>query len=130
MTSKSSIKILIGLTSLTILFHLAILLGIISPKLVWGGRVDIESELYIMEIMSLFVSLYFLIILLIHGGFIGPILNAKVTRVSLWFFLVFFSLNTIGNALATTNTEKLFAIPTLVMSILLWTILRKPSRTG
>jgi hypothetical protein len=42
----------------------------------------------------------------------------------LWIFLALFVLNTVGNILAKTNFEKLFAVLTFVSAILIWVILK------
>jgi hypothetical protein len=81
--------------------------------------------MYIFETISIIINLFLGIILLIKGNYIKQIIPIKVVNLILWIFLIIFGLNTIGNVLAKTNFEKLFAIITLASSILIWIILKK-----
>jgi len=116
--------LLLILIPLTI-FHISILIKIAPQEIIWGGRSNNEGEVYLLESISLLATLYLILLLLIRGSFIQPLLSPKVVNISLWVFLIFFILNTVGNMLAKSTTEQVFALLTMAMSVLLWTILKK-----
>jgi hypothetical protein len=122
---KTAIKLMLWLIIAVTIFHLSIILKIISYEITWGGRLKNDSEMYIFETISIIINLFLGIILLIKGNYIKQIIPIKVVNLILWIFLIIFGLNTIGNVLAKTNFEKLFAIITLASSILIWIILKK-----
>jgi hypothetical protein len=60
--------ILLTLFSLAIVFHLLVLMEIIPNEIVWGGRITVKEELYIIESISIFTNLLFLLIVSIKTG--------------------------------------------------------------
>ena len=108
-----------------LLFHLSILLKIVPYQVTWGGRLENDSQMIAFESVSIAVNLFFMLLLYIKGEFLKPFIPVRVVNFFLWLFLVLFTLNTIGNVLAKTTFEKLFAIVTLATVLLLWIILRK-----
>ena len=52
--------------SLSIVFHLLVLIKIIPYKMVWGGRLKSDIDMYKFEAVSLTVNLLFLFILLVQ----------------------------------------------------------------
>jgi len=106
------------------LFHLSILAKIIPYELTWGGRLENDQEMYVFEILSVLINLFFAFILLIKGGYVRSYISMKVVNAFLWVFLILFVLNTVGNVFAKTLIEKSFAILTLLFSYLIWLILR------
>lgn len=125
MRPQKAIYILLLILSALSLFHLLLLLKVVTPELIWGGRLSTDNELYLFEGISLVVTFYLILILLIRGSFIRPLLSPKVVNTSLWVFLILFILNTIGNLLAKTTNEKVFALLTLTITVLIWMILKK-----
>lgn len=129
MSSKSAIKIFLGMQMLLIIFHLCIVLKIIPYDITWGGRLTNDAEMYQFESISLFIILFLCLTLLIRGNYIKQYISEKATTIILWIFMFLFALNTIGNVLATTVLEKFFTILTLFSCILIWFILR-PLKKG
>jgi hypothetical protein len=125
MKQKAAIKTMIALLIAVSLFHISILLKIIPYEMTWGGRLENDRQMYTFETLSLAVNLLLLAMVLIKGGYLKPFVPMKVVRVILWIFVVLFALNTIGNLLAETTFEKMFAGVTLLSSLLLFMILRK-----
>ena len=125
MKPKTAIRLLLSIVIALAIFHIGILLTIIPEGIIWGGRLGSTREMYLFESITIAVTLYLILILLIRGSFIRPIFTRKVTTISLWFFLILFVLNSLGNVLAKTTIEQLFAIPTLAISVLLWIVLRQ-----
>jgi hypothetical protein len=52
----------------------------------------------------------------------------KIVNITLWTFLILFSLNTVGNIFAETNFEKFFTLVTLAFAILIWITLKKDAK--
>ena len=111
-----------------ILFHLCIVIKIIPYEITWGGRLKNDTEMYVFESISILINFFLCFVLLIKGNYLTEIIPMKIVNVSLWFFLVLFGLNTIGNILAKTNFENFFALLTLAFAILIWVILRKDKK--
>ena len=121
---QHAIKIMLGLLTIVILFHLLITIKIIPYKIAWGGRLQTDEQMYLFEAISIMINLLLCYILLLKGRYIQLQFKEKTLNIVLWIFLVLFALNTIGNVLAQTNFEKLFAVVTLVFVFLIWVLLR------
>ncbi len=128
LASNNTLKILLGIISLVILFHICILLKIIPYNIAWGGRLTNDNEMYVFETISILINLFLLWILLMKGNLVKFKFSIKTVTIILWIFFGLFVLNTIGNILAKTNFEKFFAVLTAVLAILVWkTIKQKKS---
>jgi len=120
---KRTIQLSLSILGLLSLFHLSVIVGIIffdySPiEFLWGGRMETAEELLRFEIISFVVMLVCLFIVLVKAGRIYlPRLSGFIT-IALWILFILFLLNTIGNILAETTFEKLFAIITIILAIL------------
>lgn len=111
------------------MFHFCLVFKLIPYTIAWGGRLSNDTEMYRFETVSILVNLFLISILLIKGNYLKVRLNEKVINVILWIFFFLFILNTIGNVLAKTNFEKSFAVLTLILSLLIWKILKKKTVT-
>jgi hypothetical protein len=122
---RIAFKLMLCLIIVVIIFHVSIILKIIPYEIVWGGRLKNDSEMYLFETISIVINLFLCLTLLIKENYIRPLIPIKAVNIILWIFLIIFSFNTIGNLLSKTNFEKLFAIITLVSSVLIWIILKR-----
>jgi len=121
-----ALKIILGLLTAVIVFHLLIISRIISYEIVWAGKLKSVSEMYVFEIISILVNILLLTVLLLKGNLIKHKINDKIINGILWFFVLVFALNTIGNLLAESLFEKAVFTPlTLISSLLIWIIIRK-----
>lgn len=119
--NKNTIRLLVGLISLVIIFHILILVKIVPFGIAWGGRLKSEKEMYVFESISTALNLFLIWILSLKSKNV----KSKLIDFTLWSFFVIFSLNTIGNLVAHTNLEKYFSILTLIFALLLLRILTK-----
>lgn len=119
---------LIIINCLVMLMHLLILLSIIPYQYTWGGRLKTDSEMYVFEAVSLLINAFFIFVLLQKSERIRPFLSAKTINLVLWVFFILFALNTIGNIVAKTMFEKMFAIITLYNAFCLWKIIRSKTK--
>ena len=125
MNSQTSIKLLLALLSMVIVFHFCIIAKIIPYNVAWGGRIQNDTEMYVFETISIMINLFLGFILLMKGNYIKFQFRQKTLDVVLRVFLVIFILNTVGNIFAKTNFEKFFAVLTLFLAFLIWKVLRK-----
>ncbi len=122
--AQNSIKIMLGLILLVILFHLLIMIEVIPYEIAWGGRLQTDEQMYVFETISILINFFLLFILLMKGRYIKSWLKEKTLNIILGIFLILFIINTVGNLFAQTNFEKLFALLTLMFSFLIWIVLR------
>jgi hypothetical protein len=125
LNSQTSIKVLLALLSMVIVFHFGIIAKIIPYNVAWGGRIQNDTQMYVFETISIIINLFLGFILLMKGDYIKFQFRQKTLNVVLWVFLVIFVLNTVGNIFAKTNLEKFFAVLTLFLAFLIWKVLRK-----
>lgn len=127
---KIAMKLMLSIVSVVTIFHVSILLKIIPYEITWGGRLKDDAEMYVFETVSILINFILGLTLLIKGAYIKPFIPLKAVNVILWVFFVLFGLNTIGNIIAKTTFEKMFAVLTLMSSIFIWMILKgKEDRT-
>jgi len=103
-----SIKLLIGLLTLVILFHGCIMAKIIPYGIAWGGRLENDTQMYIFESVSILINAFLITVLLLKANYIHHRFSDKWLHGILWVFQLLFILNTVGNILAKTNFEKFF----------------------
>ena len=125
MNPKINIKILLWLIAAVTLFHLAILIKIISYEITWGGKLKNDAEMYLFESISILINLFLAYLLLIRGEYVHKLIPSKVVNIILWIFLFIFAFNTIGNIFADTLFEKSLSLLTLIFTLSLWNILKK-----
>lgn len=118
---KVASGVMIALLSCAAVFHLIVLAGVVPYSIVWGGRLESATQMYIFETISLTVNLAVIIIVGIKGGFIKPYLPNKAVTFSLWVLAALFALNTVGNLFAESKLEMILFTPlTLLSSILFY----------
>lgn len=121
-----ALKIILGLLTSVIVFHLLIIIRIIPFEIVWAGKLKSVSEMYVFEGVSIFVNIILMTVLLLKGNIIKHRINDKIITGILWFFVLVFTLNTVGNLLAKSLFEKIVFTPlTLISALLLYIIIRK-----
>lgn len=117
------VHILIGLFLLVIVFHLLITTGVIPFSIVWGGRLGSKEEMYRFETVSLLINAAFVAVLWIKKRSIREGKSPRWVTGILWFFLVLFVVNTIGNLFAESLVEKLVFTPiTFISAVLIYLI--------
>lgn len=128
MTAKLTINLLLSLTIAVTLFHLSILFKLVPYDIAWGGRLKSDNQMYVFETISILVNSFFGLILLMKGAYMKAFVPVKMLNAMLWFFLLLFLMNTIGNIMAKTDFEKTFAVVTLAFSVLIVILLRSKNR--
>ena len=114
---------LILIFSLSIVFHLLVLLQIIPHTIVWGGRITNLSQMYVFETVSIFINLIFLFIILLKLKILRIQFPEKILPVALWVMFTLFLLNTVGNLFSTSGLERIIFTPiTLLSSIFIFAL--------
>lgn len=117
----------IGINSIVIIFHALVLLRIIPFDIVWAGRLKSVEEMYVFESVSILINCLLIFIVLIKGSLIKSRIPIKIINGLLWFFVVLFALNTLGNLTSESNLETYIATPlTFILAILCWRIAIEP----
>ena len=118
---KLAAGIVMALLSVSVVFHLLVLSGVIPYNIVWGGRLESAAQMYVLETVSLAVILAVILVVAIKGGYIKPFLPPKVVTILLWLLTALFALNTVGNLFAESTVETMLFTPiTLISAVLLF----------
>jgi len=99
------------IVSLTIIFHLLVVSGVISPAIVWGGNISSQSQLWLMEAVSIFINLLMLLFVMAYAGVLKVKMPTVVFKVGFWAMFVLFALNTLGNLAAKHSLETYIFTP-------------------
>jgi hypothetical protein len=119
-TAKLVGKTLLLLLILLSVFHLLVVFSIIPSSIVWGGQTgNSTSNLVVLELVSLLITLVFILIIALKSGYLKINKFTKSINIGVWVIGVFFLLNTIGNIASAVIIENLVFGPlTLIMAIL------------
>jgi len=125
-SKQKSIKIMLVLLSIVMVFHVLVIIQIIPYTIVWAGKLKSYKDMYEFEGSSIFINLMLILILLARGQYIQLPVSQQFISIVLWLFVLLFALNTIGNLFAKTNFEKFVFTPlTFISSLLLFRIVKK-----
>ena len=105
----------IGIYTLSIVFHLLVIIQIIPSSIVWGGRLTNQQELFIFESISIVLNVFFLLIMLLVNGSIKVKVRAFFIRGIVWLMSCLFILNTLGNLIAKSSIETIVFTPITIM---------------
>lgn len=129
-SKNQALKITLGVLIVVIVFHLLIIVRIIPYEIVWAGKLKSVSEMYVFETVSVLVNILLVVVLFLKGNHLKHNTNSKITNGILWFFVLIFVLNTVGNLMAKSFFEKAVFTPlTFLLAILIWIIIRKDKAT-
>ncbi len=111
---------LLVILSATIVFHVLVLAKIIPYKIVWGGRLKTDADMYKFELISLILNLFFLCVISIKAGVFKVDFPENVLNYIVWAMTALFFLNTVGNLLSKNSLEKkIFTPVTILLTIFL-----------
>lgn len=101
------------------IFHILVLLGIVSPEIVWGGQFGSSpSNLVVLEIVALIVVALFALIIAAKLNYLDAGRLRRVATIGVWIIFLYFILNTIGNLASGVSVENLIFAPlTIVLAI-------------
>ena len=119
LSQKQALNLMIALLTVVLLFHTLVLTGIIPYSIVWAGKISSVEEMRIFETVSIIINAFILIILLLRSNYIQNKISRRRLNVIIWFFIVLFGLNTIGNLFAKSDFELYFFTPLTFISAIL-----------
>lgn len=117
-------RALLLLSSIVLVFHCLIVLGILPQNWVWAGNAKEYKTLLLLESVSIVMNLILMFVVASKLKLVAAGLNKKVQSSLLWIFVVVFALNTVGNLFAETKVERTFSGLTLIYVILLARFIR------
>ena len=102
----------------TILFHFSVLSGIVPYQIVWGGRLQNQSEMIQFELVSILLNFLMFAIVAIQARVIKLRVHPIVVKIALWLMVFIFVMNTIGNIISLNDLERYIFTPlTLLLAI-------------
>lgn len=116
---KWAINIMIALLTVVLVFHTIVLTGTISYTIVWAGKISNVADMRKLEVISICVNSFLIMILLLKANYIQNKIQIKILNAIIWLFVILFSLNTIGNLFAKSNSELFFFTPLRFISAIL-----------
>ena len=114
---------LIIILSAVLVFHFLVLLKVIPYKIVWGGRLKSDTQMYRFEVVSIFTNLIFLAIVFAYSGILLSDISPNIISILLWIMAALFALNTLGNLMSKNKLEKIIFTPLTLLLFVFCVIL-------
>ena len=110
--------LLISLGLLTI-FHILVMLNVVSPEIVWGGQAgNTEVSLLTLEIVALLVTALMAVIIAAKIGYIQAGRFKVAVNIGIWIVVAYLLLNMLGNLTSGVSAESfIFALITLILAL-------------
>jgi hypothetical protein len=102
---------LLILFSAIVFFHFLVLFQVIPFKIVWGGRLENDTQMIRFESISITLNLLMVGLVAIHAGYLKCSLNKRWIQVGLWAMVILFLVNTLGNMFAINDWERWIFTP-------------------
>ena len=130
-SKRIALKLMIGLLSIVLIFHLCVLFEIISYKIVWAGKLNSKEEMYVFEAVSILINFFLIIVLCIKFQNIKKSETNRIINIIIWVFVFLFALNTLGNLFAENLIEQILGtLLTFISATLCWIIVKKNKRNA
>ena len=128
-SKRIALKLMIGLLSIVLIFHLCVLFEIISYKIVWAGKLNSKEEMYVFEAVSILINFFLIIVLGIKFKNIKKSETNRIVNIIIWLFVFLFALNTLGNLFAENLIEQILGtLLTFISATLCWIIVKKKNK--
>ena len=128
-SKRIALKLMIGLLSLVLIFHLCVLFEIISYKIVWAGKLNSKEEMYVFEAVSILINFFLIIVLCVKFQNIKKSETNRIINIIIWLFVFLFALNTLGNLFAENLIEQILGtLLTFISATLCWIIVKKKNQ--
>lgn len=110
---------LLVILNLLLVLHICILLKIIPYRIIWGGRLKTDTEMYRFEAVSILINLIFLFVILVQSQVLTIDIPKQVMTFLFWTMTTLFLFNTLGNVISKNALEqRLFAPITIILTML------------
>jgi len=128
-SKRIALKLMTGLLSLVLIFHLCVLFEVISYKIVWAGKLNSKEEMYVFEAVSILINFFLIIVLCIKFQNIKKSETNRIINIIIWVFVFLFALNTLGNIFAENLIEQILGtLLTFISATLCWIIVKKKNK--
>ncbi len=109
---------LIILLICSMILHILVVLKVLPYKMLWGGRISTDAQMYRLETISLLTNLVFLVAILSQLELVDVHISHTWMKILMWIMVVAFTMNTFGNASSKNQLEKFLFTPlTFIMAI-------------
>jgi hypothetical protein len=116
-SAKLAGNILLFSLGLLLVFHILALFKIVPADIMWGGQAT-SSNIMVLEIIALVVTLFFGFVIAAKTGYIKVGKFAVVVNILVWIIFIFLLLNTLGNLASGISAENfIFAPITIVLAL-------------
>jgi len=128
-SKRIALKLMTGLLSLVLIFHLCVLFEVISYKIVWAGKLNSKEEMYVFEAVSILINFFLIIVLCIKFQNIKKSETNRIINIIIWVFVFLFALNTLGNIFAENLIEQILGtLLTFISATLCWIIVKNKNK--
>jgi hypothetical protein len=109
-------NLLLGSLGLLAVFHILVLLRVIPANIVWGGAIqNSPASLFSLELISLFVTLLFAVVIAAKTGYIKAFRFQAVVNIGVWLVFVILLLSMVANFASGIAFENLIFAPIAVI---------------
>ncbi len=123
-SQKQAIIIMIVILLVVLLFHSLILAGLIPYGIVWAGKISTVAEMRKLEVISILINAFAILILLLKASYIRNRIPAKILNAITLLFAALFCFNTLGNLFAESRFELYVFTPlTFILAVLSFRII-------
>ena len=115
-STKLAGNLLLGSLGLLAVFHILVLLSVIPADIVWGGAIQKETtNLFSLEIISLFVTLLFAVVIAAKAGYIRTFRFQTAVNIGVWVVFAILLLSMVANVASGVAFENLIFAPIAVV---------------
>jgi hypothetical protein len=126
LNKETAIKLMIGMLTIVLIFHVGVIVEIIPYTIVWAGKINSIDEMRVFEIISILINALLLVVLYIKSYNIKNNISNRIINFIIWVFVFLFAINTIGNLFARSFIELILGTGlTSISSLLCWIIVKK-----
>jgi hypothetical protein len=116
---KFAVTAMLVILTLVSLFHAFVLAEIIPYSFVCEGEFQTVHQMRSVETDSILINLLMMLVIAVKGKVLKLKTPVKLINIFLWVFVIYFTLNTIGNFVAKTCTETIIFCPITFVSAIL-----------
>ncbi len=118
-SAKLAGNVLLAALGLLAIFDVLVLLQVVPSNIVWGGQIqDASSNLIVLELVALVVTIGFALIVAAKLQYIGAGKFARAVNIGVWIIFAYMLLNTVGNLASGVSVERLIFAPiTVIMAL-------------
>ena len=96
LSQKQAINIMIAILNAVLVFHTLVLTAVIPYAIVWAGKVSSVEEMKKLEVASICINAFTILVFVLKAGYIQHKIPAKILNAIISQIAVLVSLNTLG----------------------------------